>query len=330
VSGSGPVVGLLDEFDPELVDVFRRALPEARVVEQEDSAEGGGDADFLVTWKTDIREDMMAGSPSLRGIVKLDSGSAVVAAEAAQAHGIRLDFASSPALVSVAEHTVMLILAVFKRLGSALDQTRAGHMAEGVSPRLTDQENYSYNWVGLEKFEAVYGKTVGLVGLGRIGSAVASMLSAFNANVVYTKRNRLGKDDEQELRVTYLRFEELLQVSHCVSLHNRFYDGTERMMGKEQFALMPEGSFFVNTARGRLVDEDALCAALTSGHLAGAALDVFWFEPPKPDSPVWSAPNLLMTPHTGGIPIRVSLADELTEAAQLIGTTWAELEESRP
>ncbi len=328
MTADGPIVALLDDFDPELVDLLRRALPpDADVVDPGASESRVPTANFIVTWMTDIDQLSITGSDNLRGIVKLDSGSGVIPMEAACASGVQVDVASSPALVSVAEHTVMMILAVFKRLGFALDQTRGRRLADGVSPKLTDQENYSYNWIGLDKFEALYGKTIGLVGLGRIGTEVASMLAAFNTRLVYTKRNRLSKDDEEALGVTYLPFEDLLKASHCVSLHNRFDQDTERMMGRDEFALMPEGSFFVNTARGRLVDEPALCAALASGHLAGAALDVFWYEPPKPDSPLWSAPNLLMTPHTGGIPIGVSLAEELADAARLIGAKWEEIQE---
>ena len=89
------------------------------------------------------------------------------------------------------------------------------------------------------------------------------------------------------------------------------------MFGAREFALMPEGSYFVNTARGRLVDEDALVAALESGHLGGAALDVFWYEPLQADSPLLRAPKLLLTPHTGGIPSAESYVLELREAARL-------------
>jgi phosphoglycerate dehydrogenase-like enzyme len=242
--------------------------------------------------------------------------------DALETRGMSLGVATSPALISVAEHAVMLILAVFKRLGVAIDRTRQGKVAPGVSPRLTNQEEYSYNWVGLEKFEAVHGKTIGLVGLGRIGREVASMLKAFDCDVVYTKRNRLSPGEEADLGVRYVEFDELLKVSDCVSLHNRFTEETETMMGEKEFASMPRGSFFVNTARGRLVDEFALCDALESGQLGGAALDVFWYEPPKDDSRLWEAPNLIMTPHTAGIPIAVSLEQELAQAAQFISSDW--------
>lgn len=319
-----PTVALIDEFSSELVAGFGDALPQGSSVIGKVSGDSlPSEVNYLVTWMGDINAAMLASVPSLEAIVKLDSGSAEVPTEDAEERGLRIGVATSPALVSVAEHTVMLILAVFKRLGVAIERTRAGEVADGVSPMLTNQEDYSYNWVGLEKFEAVYGKTIGLVGLGRIGTEVASMLRAFNTDVVYTKRNRLSPAQESELSVRYLPFDELLTASDCVSLHNRFDEETEEMMGEREFALMPSGSFFVNTARGRLVDEGALTAALSSGHLAGAALDVFRYEPPLEDSPLWDAPNLIMTPHSAGIPIEISLAQELSEAAAFITADWS-------
>ncbi len=212
----------------------------------------------------------------------------------------------------------MLICAVFKRLGVASERFRAGTMVDGMTPELTTQESYAYNWVGLDRFEALYGKTIGLVGLGKIGREVATRLVAFAADVAYTKRNRLSAEEERSLGVRFLPFDELLAASHCVSLHNRFDADTDKMMGAREFALMRPGSFFVNTARGRLVDEEALVAALESGHLAGAALDVFHHEPLQTDSPLLQTPNTILTPHTAGIPIGISLAWELEQAGKHI------------
>ncbi len=313
---------LADDFGSELNDALAHALPSHSSIVHGLDVPGAEEAQYVVTWALDVSAETQSRIDDLRGIIKLDSGPGQISDPPAGS-GPFVDVASSPALVSVAEHTVMLILAVFKRLSRAIEETRSRKWAEGISPILTNQEEYSYNWVGLEKFEAVTGKTIGLVGMGRIGIEVARMLVAFGCDVVYTKRNRLGEDEELELGVRYLSFADLLEQSHCVSLHNRFDAETERMMGADQFASMPVGSFFVNTARGRLVDEDALVDALRSGHLAGAALDVAWYEPPLPESPLWKTPNLLLTPHTAGIPIDVSLMEELATAGEIISTHWA-------
>lgn len=319
----GPRIALLETFDDNLISAFRGALPDGSVVIGEANADAGlGQADYLVTWKADLDQARLAAASRLRGVVKLDSGTGAIAEAECDSRDIKIVRATSPGLISVAEHTVMLILAVFKRLGVAIARTTAGDLATGVAPKLTNQEDYSYNWVGLEKFEAVHGKTIGLVGLGRIGLEVATRMKAFQTEVVYSKRRPLSAEEERDLGVRFLPFDELLAASHCVSLHNRFDETNEKMMGVREFALMPAGSFFVNTARGRLVDEEALCAALTSNHLAGAALDVFWHEPPLPESPLWNAPNLIMTPHTGGIPLAVTLAEEFAQAGSFISDHW--------
>lgn len=313
---------LADDFGSELKEALANALPSDSSIVHGLDAPGVEEGQYVVTWALDVGAEAQSRMGALLGIVKLDSGPGQIS-DPPEGSDPFVGVASSPALVSVAEHTVMLILAVFKRLSRAIEDTRSKKWAKGTSPILTNQEEYSYNWVGLEKFEAVTGKTVGLVGMGRIGIEVARMLVALGCDVVYTKRTRLGEEEELELGVRYLPFTDLLEQSHCVSLHNRFDADTERMMGADQFAAMPPGSFFVNTARGRLVDEDALVEALTSGHLAGAALDVAWYEPPLPESRLWAAPNLLLTPHTAGIPIDVSLKEEIAKAGEIISTHWA-------
>ena len=216
----------------------------------------------------------------------------------------------------MAEHTILLMLALQKEYDRAASLFRSGVVIGGLEPTVTTQTLYAYNWVGLQKFDALYGKTVGLIGLGKIGREVALRLRAFGADVVYTKRSRLSSSEEQELSVRFLSLEELLEASDIVSLHLRFYPETERLMGTKQFQVMKPGSFFVNTARGRLVDETALIDAIECDHLGGAALDVFWYEPLPHDSPLLRTRNLILTPHTGGIPTGIGY--ELEAAGRLI------------
>jgi phosphoglycerate dehydrogenase-like enzyme len=316
-----PIIALLGDFNSEQVSALRQALPTGvRVIEHGSELEK---ADVAVTWDVNVDEALLESAPNLSSVVKLDSGPATIDESQCADRGITVQIVESPGLISVAEHAVMLILAVIKRLGIASDRFRAGQMVDGATPELTTQESYAYNWVGLDRFEALYGKTVGLVGLGKIGSEAAIRLKAFETDVVYTKRNRLDADEEARLGVRYLPFDELLAASHCVSLHARFSPETEKMMGAREFALMREGSFFINTARGRLVDEEALAAALASSHLAGAALDVFEYEPLQLDSPLLDVPNVILTPHTAGIPIDISIAQELEIAAKRISAALA-------
>jgi len=306
------VVALVEDLPAEQVALMQNVLPSSyRLVDG-----GIANADAVVVRDGVVDAVLLSGAQRLRRVVKIDVGSGSVDAEACAERGIEVAVVESPSLMSVAEHAVMSMLILFKRVVGAAERLRAGTIVGGVEPTVTTQESYAYNWVGLEHFDALWGQTIGLVGLGRIGSHAAKLLRAFGADVVYTKRNRLPADEEAASDVRYLPFDELLQASRCVSLHNRFTAETEQMMGEREFGLMQDGSFFVNTARGRLVDERALVRALASGRLAGAALDVFWLEPLPPDSPLLSSPNLLLTPHTAGIPTAESKVLELREAAR--------------
>jgi D-3-phosphoglycerate dehydrogenase len=312
---SGSTVGVVEDLPDAQLAALRDALPDGWDVVTA-SAGGLDRADALVVRDGTVDVDLLGRAPQVRRVARIELGAGVVDADACMSRGIDVVGVSSPALLSVAEHAVLSILALLKRLSRVAEELRAGKVVGGVEPALTTQESYAFNWTGLESWEALYGKTVGLVGIGQIGSHAARLLRAFGAHVLYTKPNRLRPEDEERLDVGYAPFEELLARSHVVSLHNRFVPETERMMDERAFGLMRPGSFFVNTARGRLVDESALVRALESGQLAGAALDVFWLEPLPGDSPLLRAPNLLLTPHTGGIPIAESRLLELQEAAR--------------
>jgi phosphoglycerate dehydrogenase-like enzyme len=237
---------------------------------------------------------------------------------ACEQRGVAVHVVRSLSLITVAEHTVLLILALMKRFVTAMDDLREGRIVDDLRPELTTQTKYAYNWIGLSGFDSLYGKRVGLVGVGKIGREVAIRLRAFGCDVVYNKRHQLPAAEERELGTGFVPFDELLQTSDCVSLHHRFDPREEPFMGSREFNLMKTGSYFVNTARGRLVDEDALLAALESGRLAAAALDVFRYEPLPSDSALRHAPNLILTPHVGGIPSHTSALAELGEVARII------------
>jgi glyoxylate reductase len=145
----------------------------------------------------------------------------------------------------------------------------------------------------------IRGKTLGLMGFGGIGRAVARAASALGLVTVYHSRSR---DREAESRglATWLPREELFRTADFVSLHLPLTEETRSSVGAPEFALMKPGSFLINTARGAIVDETALIAALTAGPLAGAGLDVMAHEPLAADSPLCRLPNVILTPHAGG------------------------------
>lgn len=158
----------------------------------------------------------------------------------------------------------------------------------------------------------VFGATLGLVGFGRIGQAMARRASGFNMKVLYTQRHR-DLEGEQKLNAQFVPFEELLQTADFVSLHAYLSPETKGLMGAAQFAQMKPGAIFVNTARGAMVDSQSLYNALVSGRLAAAALDVFDPEPIPPGHPLLRLPNVVITPH-------ISSASTQTRARMAIMT----------
>lgn len=289
--------------DPELrenlVATVRGALPAGW--ELTDDPAG---ATVLLTESRDVDADLLrrAGG-SLRLVAHVDTGTA------AFVPGVPVLRLPNTALVGVAEHAVTLILASVRRLVDVDRRTRARqYLPDRSEPKLTNQRDYAYNWIGLEDFGTIYGRTVGLVGLGYIGRATAERLKPFGVRLVYTQRSRAPRHVEEALGVEYLPLDELLASSDVVSLHHRFQDGeggNDRHIGGREFGLMKPGAVFVNTARGRLVDEDALVAALRSGRLGAAALDTFRYEPLPEGHPLFDlgSDKLLLTPHVGGGPI---------------------------
>ena len=144
----------------------------------------------------------------------------------------------------------------------------------------------------------VYGKTLGIIGCGEIGSAVASRASGFNMRVLYFNRNRLSAEKEQELNVVYTPLEELLRQSDFVTVHAPLTEQTQHMIGKEQFLVMKSTAYFIHTARGKVVDDKALVEVLQEGRIAGAALDVYENEPALTEG-MTELDNLMLLPHIG-------------------------------
>jgi phosphoglycerate dehydrogenase-like enzyme len=187
--------------------------------------------------------------------------------------------------VAVAEHAIMLILAVLRRLRELDARTRAGHWR----PSGPEGEIYELD-----------GKTVGLIGLGMIGRHVATRLRPFEACVRYFDVRRLPPDEEQALGIRYVGLDELLGTADVVSLHVPLSASTRQLMNRERLGAMKKGAVLINTCRGEVVDEDALYESVRSGHLLGAGLDTFAIEPPDKQNPLFTLPNVIVTPHIAG------------------------------
>ena len=188
--------------------------------------------------------------------------------------------------IAVAEHAVMLMLAVLKKL--------VYHHLNVVSGTWRAADFASVRTYELE------GKRLGIVGLGNIGKKVARRVQGFDMDVRYYDVVRLTADQEDALGVRFALFNELLRTSDVVTLHVPLNDVTRAMMSTAQFARMKRTAILINTCRGPVVDENALHQALTSGTIAGAGLDVMVEEPPKKNHPLFSLPNVTLTPHSAG------------------------------
>jgi len=185
--------------------------------------------------------------------------------------------------VTVSEMALSLILASLRNVVSADKAVRAGSW----------NRKYS-DLIGGE----LSGRTVGIIGMGRIGEATASKIMSFGASVIYWSRNR-KREVEHKLGIKWVSLEELLKNSDIISLHVAATSETYHMIGEKQFSLMKDGVRIVNTARGRIIDEQALIKSLESGKVKTAALDVFENEPLSTENPLCKMDNVILTPHIG-------------------------------
>jgi D-3-phosphoglycerate dehydrogenase len=244
-------------------------------------AEAASKADALIVRWGKITEAVIAASPALRVIVKHGVGYDNIDLEAAVRRGIPV-LVSRGNAQSVAELAFALMFGVARSTAYLDARVRAG----------------CWDKAGYEGME-LSGKTLGIVGLGAIGRRLAEMTAPLRMPVrIYSPS--LAQDPGLPGAVVVPDLDALLRESDVVSLHCPLTPMTRNLIGARQLDLIGPRGILINTARGGLVDERALAAALTDGRISGAGLDCFEQEPPAKDSPLWSAPNLAVTPHAGG------------------------------
>ncbi len=222
--------------------------------------------------------------PDLRLVANYGAGFDLIDVEACRRRGVAVTNTPRVLDAATADLTFALILAVRRRVVEADAFVRAGRWED------------AWDETPLDGFD-VSGATIGIVGLGAIGAAVARRARAFDMRILYTRRNRLDEAEERELDVEFRDLDALLAEADIVSLHVPLTDQTRRLVDARRIALMRPGACLVNTARGPVVDEDALVAALTEGRLC-AGLDVFVHEPSVPER-LLRLPNVVLTPHIG-------------------------------
>ena len=257
-------------------------------------------AHVIITALAPVSAEHLAAAPDLALVQCASHGFDYVDVDAARARGVKVANIGSSGAESqnVAEETFALMLALAKQL---IPAHTALVEADWALPRLQ------------RSLTELSGKTLGIVGLGNIGQEVARRAVAFDMNVVYAGRRRLPEETEVRLGgARHLPLDELLRTADYVSLHAPLTDETRNLLDAGRLALLKPTAFVVNTARGALIDQDALADALEKGALAGAGIDVFDPEPPTPALRLLRAPNVVLSPHVGGVTretlIRIALA----------------------
>ena len=257
--------------------------------------------DALVTASRRIEGDLVAAAQGLRLIQVQGRAPWAVDMEAAAAAGVPVSVLPHRGAIAVAEQTIALMLGLYRKVVPGHLGTRnADYVGLGVEPVRTSERRIAFNWLGYDDVLQLHGRMLGLVGLGGIGLEVARRARAFDMEVVYHKRSPLPSDCGEMAGVRYLPLRDLLAASDVVSLHAPHTARTEHIIDAEALSVMKRGAILVNTARGGLVDEAALLAALRTGEIAGAGLDVFLDEPLPEGNPLLDAPNVLFSPHVGG------------------------------
>jgi phosphoglycerate dehydrogenase-like enzyme len=237
------------------------------------------EADVLWHVLKPVVADHLAGAPRLRLIQKIGVGVNTIDLEAARAHGVAVCNLPGTNSAAVAEMTLGLMLAALRRIVAYDGATRRG-AGWRRDPAVQDE------------LGELRGRTVGLVGYGAVPRVLAPILRALGARVVYTARSRRDDADAE-----WRELPELLSEADVVSLHVPLTEETVGLIDAAAIGRMKRGAVLVNTARGELVDEPALVAALSGGHLRAAGLDVFGHEPLERDSPLVRLENVVLTPH---------------------------------
>ncbi|HVV42423.1 MAG TPA: 2-hydroxyacid dehydrogenase [Nitrobacter sp.] len=258
--------------------------------------------EICVTQMAPFTRRVIEAADALKLICVTRGGPVNVNLEAARARGIAVCPAPGRNAAATAEHTIALLLAALRNVPARHSEILEGQWRS---------DYYGFDQVGFE----IGGSTTGLVGYGAVGRLVARMLQGFGAKVmVYDPFAAIdpadGVDQEDDLH-------RLLAASRIVSLHARLTKETRGMIGAPQIAAMPRGGVLVNAARGALLDYDAACDALQSGHLASAAFDVFPEEPLPTRSRLRTTPNIVMTPHLAGATKETALRAARIAAGQV-------------
>jgi phosphoglycerate dehydrogenase-like enzyme len=299
-----------EAFDPAPLRAAARGIALAETPEQ---------AEILVVRRAAVDAALLQRCGRLRLVQRLGERHDRIDLGAAAERGIHVSCLPRPSLIRTAEHAILLMLALAKRLPAADAAARAG--APGGSP-----SSVAYNWPGMTGLGGLHGRTLGILGLGEVGALVARRAAAFGMRVLYTGRSRQPASVEAACGAAWRGLDALLAEADIVSLHASNLPANRGAIGARELGLMKPGALLVNTSRGALLDEAALLAALRKGRPGGAGLDVHAVEPRPQGDPLAMLPNVVLTPHIAG-GSRLSVAEEV---AQILANCHAVLAGGQP
>lgn len=285
-----PPVAFLDIYPPRYLEVIRRHLPEdfdLRMIGSFDPEEiqtATADVEYIfIGGELRVDDAFLDKAPKLKLLLKRGVGYDKIDVPAANARGVTVCITPVfDASVSVAEHAFALLMGVLRQIGHMDDVVKGGGWRRQIV---------------IPTYQ-LFGKTVGIVGMGAIAREVAKRFVPFGVNVRYFDVFRQSPEREKELGIMYVSSaDEVFAGADIVTMHIPLTPETRASAGKKQFASMNRNGVFINCSRGEVVDEPALVQALQNGHLAGAGLDVMAKEPPEKNNPLLGMDNVFLSPH---------------------------------
>ena len=289
---SSPKVAFVTGLPEQVVDVVLGYNPEGWTTEVvyrdtplEEQKRVAADADFIMVYRASLHDDVLRAAEGVRMVQVLSAGYDSMNLRLMRDLEVPCCNNGGANSRAVADHAVLLMLAVYKQLMAAEQSTREGRWSQPIT--------------GMNTFEMA-DKLVGILGLGNIGRQVARRVQGFEAKVQYHDLFPLTSELESELGVTRVGIRELFETSDIISVHTPLTPGTRHIVSSELIGLMKPTAMLVNTSRGPVVDESALTDALREGQIGAAGLDVFEKEPIDEDNPLLSMGNVVVTPHSAG------------------------------
>jgi len=288
------------------IKTLREQYPPPKPITEDEVLEETADADAIVNVRSVlINRKIIEAAKNLKIIARHGLGYETIDVDAASERNIVVTRATAQGPFPVAEFTIGLLLALSKKYIPAHASVKSGKWE-------------SLKYMGIE----VRNKTLGIIGLGAIGSLVARMASSGLQMRVIAYDPYVSEEKARDVGAKLMDFHSLLRESDYISVHAAVTKESKGILGRKEFDVMKKGVFVINCARGEILDEKALYEALSSGKVAGAALDVFTEEPPPRDNPILGLENVILTPHAAGVTdeslerMAIQIAENIVNIAQ--------------